>query len=263
MMNSRKMSNHGAGIAQRKGAMEGLDWEMRPGGMLVQKRNLDPPERNSSQVNCTIRVSVKFGSVYHEIQINSHASFGELKKMLAGPTGLHPEDQKLIFKDKERDSKAYLDIVGVRDGSKMVLVQDIMRQEKRFLELRRNVSMEKALKSIAEITMEVDKLGRQVNSLELVISGGKKVAEKDLLNLIEMLMSQLIKLDGIIADGDVKLKRKMQVIRVQKHIETLDKLKAQNASPSTKSAGQRAVALQQQRNFTSRPAIVTTNWEKF
>ena len=34
---------------------------------------------------------------------------GELKKLLAGPTGLHHQDQKLMFKDKERDSKAFLD----------------------------------------------------------------------------------------------------------------------------------------------------------
>lgn len=47
---------------------------------------------------------------------------------------------------------------------------------------------------------------------ESVISRGGKVGEKEVLNLIEMLMNQLLKLDGIIADGDVKLQRKMQVI---------------------------------------------------
>lgn len=32
-----------------------------------------------------------------------------------------------------------------------------------------------------------------------------------MLNLIELLMNQLLKLDGIMADGDAKLQRKMQV----------------------------------------------------
>lgn len=50
-----------------------------------------------------------------------------------------------------------------------------------------------------------------MSALESVISKGGKVAEKDVLNLIEMLMNQLLKLDGIMADGDVKLQRKMQV----------------------------------------------------
>lgn len=44
-----------------------------------------------------------------------------------------------------------------------------------------------------------------------MISRGEKVAEKDVLNLIELLMTQLIKLDGIMAEGDVKLQRRMLV----------------------------------------------------
>lgn len=51
----------------------------------------------------------------------------------------------------------------------------------------------------------------KVSAFESVISKGGKVAEKTLLNLIELLMNQLLKLDGIMAEGDVKLQRKMQV----------------------------------------------------
>ncbi|KAJ8620863.1 hypothetical protein MRB53_029392 [Persea americana] len=49
----------------------------------------------------------------------------------------------------------------------------------------------------------------QVSALESVISKGGKVPENDVLNLIELLMMWLIKLDGVIAEGDVKLQRKM------------------------------------------------------
>lgn len=45
----------------------------------------------------------------------------------------------------------------------------------------------------------------------MVIKKGGKVAEKDLAKVIELLMNELIKLDGIVAEGDVKLQRKMQV----------------------------------------------------
>lgn len=45
----------------------------------------------------------------------------------------------------------------------------------------------------------------------MVIKKGGKVAEKDLVTVIELLMNELIKLDGIVAEGDVKLQRKMQV----------------------------------------------------
>ncbi|XP_022765303.1 BAG family molecular chaperone regulator 1-like [Durio zibethinus] len=207
------------------------DWELRPGGMLVQKRS--PDSDRISIPPPTIRVRVKYGSIHHEISISSQATFGELKKMLTGPTGLHHQDQKLLYKDKERDSNAFLDMAGVKDKSKIVLVEDPISREKRLLEMRKNAKMEKASKSISEISLEVDRLAGQVSDLESIITKGRKVAEKDVLNLIELLMNQLLKLDGIMTDGDVKLQRKMQVRRVQKYVETLDMLKIKNAMPSS------------------------------
>lgn len=210
-----------------RGEPGSMEWEMRPGGMLVQTRTTDS-NRNPALVP-TIRVRVKFGSIYHELNISSQATFGDLKKMLSGPTGLHHQDQKLFYKDKERDSKAFLDVVGVKDKSKLVLVEDPISQEKRILELRKNAKMEKAAKSISQISLEVDRLAGRVSAFESIISKGGKVVESDMLGLIELLMNQLLKLDGIIADGDVKLQRKMQVRRVQKYVETLDMLKAKNS----------------------------------
>lgn len=212
-------------------ASEKVDWELRPGGMLVQKRNAES-DRDSVPPAPTIRVRVKHGSSYHEIYINSRATFGELKKLLAAPTALHPQDQKLFFKDKERDSKAYLDVVGVKERSKIVLVEDPTSQERRFIEMRKTAKIEKASKSISEISLEVDKLAAEVSALETVISKGGKVAETKVLDLIELLMNQLIKLDGIIVDGDVRLQRKNQVTRVQKYVETLDILKIHNSMPN-------------------------------
>lgn len=43
-------------------------------------------------------------------------------------------------------------------------------------------------------------------------SKGGKVTEKDNENLTENLMRQLIQLDGIVADGDLKQQRRIQVI---------------------------------------------------
>ncbi|EEF51442.1 BAG family molecular chaperone regulator 1 [Ricinus communis] len=229
-MNGGSTAGVGVGVGGGRGGESGSEWELRPGGMLVQKRT--PDSDRSSISPPTIRVRVKYGSTYHELSISSQATFGELKKMLTGPTGLNHEDQKLIFKDKERDSKAFLDISGVKDKSKIVLVEDPISQEKRFLQMRKNAKMEKASKSISEISLEVDRLAGQVSALESIITKGGKVAEKTVLNLIELLMNQLLKLDGIMADGDVKLQRKMQVRRVQKYVETLDMLKLKNSMPN-------------------------------
>ncbi|GAB2261642.1 hypothetical protein Droror1_Dr00002639 [Drosera rotundifolia] len=221
---SPKSSTAAAAAAAAVGGGEAgnVDWEMRPCGMLVQKR-LDSDL--NSVPSPTILVRVKHGSVYHEISISSQATFGELRKKLQAATGLHHQDQKLFFKDKERDSKAYLDVVGVKDKSKIVLVEDPISQEKRFLEMRKNAKMEKAAKSISDISLEVDRLASQVSALETLMSKGGKVVEKDVLNLTELLMNELIKLDAIVSDGELKLQRKMQVRRVQKYVETLDLLK--------------------------------------
>ena len=88
---------------------------------------------------------------------------GELKKKLVGPTGLHHQDQKLLYKEKERDSKAFLDVCGVKDGSKILLVEDPISQEKRLLELRKNAKIQKASNSISQISLDVDRLAGQVS----------------------------------------------------------------------------------------------------
>ncbi|XP_027181450.1 BAG family molecular chaperone regulator 1-like [Coffea eugenioides] len=269
--------------AKGGGNSEAGGWEVRPGGMLVQKRNID--SNQNFNVVPMIKVRVKYGSSYHEVNISSQASFGELKKMLAAPTGLHPQDQKLLYKDKERDSKLFLDIAGVKGGSKLVLIEDELSRERRCLESRKNAKMEKAAKEISTIRVEVDKLAKQVGATELEISAGKKVTESVLFNLIELLMTQLIKLDGITADGDVKLQRRMQVKRVQKYIETLDMLKMRNSTLGNNSSprvsfqedhrmftGQMQVPIhnhyeqKRQTNFVQRspgPVVVTTKWETF
>ncbi|KAL4363410.1 hypothetical protein GQ457_04G038730 [Hibiscus cannabinus] len=243
----------GRSVSGGGGEPAAREWELRPGGMLVQKRN--PDSDRISIPPPTIRVRVKYGSVYHEIHINSQATFGELKKMLTGPTGLHHQDQKLLYKDKERDSKAFLDMAGVKDKSKIVLIEDEISQERRLLEMRKNAKMEKASKSISDISLEVDRLAGRVSALESIISKGGRVGEKDLVTLIELLMNQLLKLDAIMADGDVKLQRKLQVKRVQKYVETLDMLKIKNSMPSNNG--------QKPRHSGSDGVVVTTKWETF
>lgn len=232
MMRMSKKSSTFAPMAKEPAAAAGDEWEVRPCGMLVQKRSQQ--SESSSVPASVIRIRVKYGSAYHEIYISPQATFGELKKLLSGPTGLHPLDQKIVYKDKERDSAAYLDTAGVKDRSKMVCLEDLNAQAKRCLEMRRAAKSEQASKSIAQISLEVDKLASKVVALEGIVTKGKKVAEGDVLTLIELLMNQLLKLDAIMVDGDLKLQRRTQVKRVQKYVETLDMLKIKNSTETKK-----------------------------
>ena len=68
------MNGSSAGVGGGGGESGPADWEMRPGGMLVQRRTLDS-DRNSVPAP-TIRVRVKYGSTYHEVNISSQATFG-------------------------------------------------------------------------------------------------------------------------------------------------------------------------------------------
>uniref|UniRef100_M4EKH1 Ubiquitin-like domain-containing protein n=2 Tax=Brassica campestris TaxID=3711 RepID=M4EKH1_BRACM len=257
------------------------EWELRPGGMVVQRRT-----DYSSNVPHVIRVRVKYGSVHHEISINSQSTFGELKKRLSFKTGVHHEDMKILYKDKERDSKIFLDLCGVKDGSRLVLKEDPISQEKRFLEMSKLVAKEKANKSISDISFQADRLAGKLSAFDAVIGKGVKVEEKNLENLLEMLMNQLVKLDAILVDGDIKLKKKMQEERLQKYVEALDALKIKNSmQPQTQLKPQTQPQLKphiqpqhKERDVvtveeeTSRkctalspgpPVIITTRWETF
>ena len=90
---------------------------------------------------------------------------GELKKLLSEKTGLHPDDQKVVYKDKQRDSKAFLDMAGVKDRSKMVMLEDPAAKAKRLLEERRTSKAERAAKAVARVALDVDKLATKVLSL--------------------------------------------------------------------------------------------------
>lgn len=48
----------------------------------------------------------------------------------------------------------------------MVLQEDAQSQERRHLEMRRSAKMEKAAKSMTEVSLEVDKLAGQVGKRE-------------------------------------------------------------------------------------------------
>ncbi|KAK3016714.1 hypothetical protein RJ639_007526 [Escallonia herrerae] len=69
---------------------------------------------------------------------------------------------------------------------------------------------------LTRVRLEVGTLSEQVTALQTVVCGGSKVEEKDIVFVTEMLMRQLLKLDGIEAEGEAKQQRKMEAIRYLK-----------------------------------------------
>ncbi|CAL4968426.1 unnamed protein product [Urochloa decumbens] len=108
--------NGGAAGVGAGGAGE-IEWEVRPGGMLVQKR-----DGKGGEEVIVVRVSTGFS--WHDVSIGATSTFGELKLMLSMVTGLEPREQRLLFKGKEREDTDHLHMVGVRDKNKVLILED-------------------------------------------------------------------------------------------------------------------------------------------
>lgn len=219
------------------------DWEVRPSGMLVQVRDTSS---DAVQAGPLIKVKVSYGASTHEVPITAFSTFGDLKKALIQGTGLQPQQQRLLYRGKKKDNHVYLQDAGVKNKSKIVLIEDPSSQEKRLMELRRDDGIAKACRAVADIHEEVDKLAEKVFAVEAAVKSGRRLRDNAIAEPTELLMCQLLKLDGIKAEGDAKSQRRILVRRVQKYVETLDALKIQNERPDPYSK-----------------TVVTTKWETF
>ncbi|KAI3503513.1 hypothetical protein L1887_31956 [Cichorium endivia] len=128
--NSDNDSNSTTVSVQKCGATtdEEVKWELRPGGMLVQKREI----RDESSDEEIMVVRVATGSQWHDISIQATSTFGELKMILSLVTSLEPKEQRLLFRGKEREDQEYLHMVGVREKDKVLMLQDPATKERKL-----------------------------------------------------------------------------------------------------------------------------------
>ncbi|KAK8342334.1 hypothetical protein V6Z12_A08G224700 [Gossypium hirsutum] len=197
--------------------------------MLVQKRDM-----GDASSGPMIKIKVSHGAFHHDITVPAQSTFGDLKKVLVQETGLEPKE-RLLFQGKEKDDEECLHMVGVKDMSKVVLLEDPASKERKLEEMKRNQSVLKACEEVAKVRAEVVQLSDKVNALEGIVHGGTKVNEKELLGLTELLMVQLLQLDTIEANGEAKVQRRAEVRRAQRLVDTLDNMKARNSNPFSSS----------------------------
>jgi hypothetical protein len=121
----------------------------------------------------------------------------------------------------------------------------------------------------------------QVSALEAIVSKGGRVVDADVVALTEALMNELVKLDSIAADGEVKEQRRVQEKRVQKYVEALDAIRAKTKKAAAAPPKARPPHLpprpppaqqQQRRQFqppapatatAPAPQTATASWESF
>uniref|UniRef100_A0A1J3DLH3 BAG family molecular chaperone regulator 4 n=1 Tax=Noccaea caerulescens TaxID=107243 RepID=A0A1J3DLH3_NOCCA len=233
------------------------EWEVRPGGMLVQRRDdaassdqpLQDPDSASAAFGQTIRIIVSHGSSHHDLHVSAHATFGDLKKALVQKTGLEASELKILFRGVEKDDAEQLQAAGVKDASKVVLVEEPNKKVEQVEQPPvMTEEMAKAISAVTAVMGEVDKLSDNVVALEVAVNGGTKVKVEEFDMTAEFLMRQLLKLDGIEAEGEARVLRKAEVRRVQKLQEAVDTLKARCSNPFVDQ---------------SKAAAVSTEWESF
>lgn len=99
---------------------------------------------------------------------------GDLKKAISEKTGLDPQEQKVLFRGKEKEDNEHLDVSGMKDKSKVLLLEELTNKEKKPEEVKDSPEkkhdypkdseeMRKALQAIAGVRAEVDKLSERVN----------------------------------------------------------------------------------------------------
>ncbi|CAA2966771.1 BAG family molecular chaperone regulator 4-like isoform X2 [Olea europaea var. sylvestris] len=211
----------------------------------VHKREEDD---TSDHGPSSITIKVSHGQNLYDVVVPANSTFGDLKLMVTQSIGLDPETHKLVFRGKEKEDNEHLQLAGVKDMSKMLLMEDTTCKEERPVEVAQTSVVSRGGAAVAEIRKDIDELSEQVSALQAVVDGGTKIDDKDIVYVTEMLMRQLLKLDGIEAEGEGKVQRKMEVRRIQSFVETMDILKSKNSNPFSN---------------TGNSASVSTEWETF
>lgn len=187
----KKWCSKGSQIRSEEYGRGDVDWELRPGGMIVQKRHVGSGSGSNSERFITINVS--HGSYRHQITVDSHSTFGmlsfqfggffeiqidfyfklktellifvfgtgNLKTVLRQQTGLEPREQRLLFKGKEKENDEWLHMAGVNDMSKLILMEDPATKERKLQEMKKK-NTTAAGEALAGIRAEVDKLSEKV-----------------------------------------------------------------------------------------------------
>ncbi|KAL8120118.1 hypothetical protein AgCh_017301 [Apium graveolens] len=201
-------------------------------------------ESESNSNSNIIKIKVSFGSDKLDLSVPSHLTFGNLKEVIAEKIGLEPNAQRLFFRGIEKEDQVRLKRAGLKNNSKLLLkeksasnvkVREVSASNDKMEEVK-ETQISKGSELVAEVKGDVDKLAQQLGALKKIICEGHKVLQKDLIFIVEMLERQLLKLDGIKAEGDGKVLRKMEVQRVQSLLDTADELKTRNLGPKAKSS---------------------------
>ena len=74
---------------------------------------------------------------------------------------MRPQEQKLLFRGKERNDKDFLLTAGVKNEAKLILVQESTGKDHRFEENHQHQDNADVCEAVRRVTVEVDKLAEK------------------------------------------------------------------------------------------------------
>lgn len=85
-----------------------------------------------------------------------------MKKVLLHKTGLEPNEQRVLFRGKEKEDEEHLHMAGVKDNSKLLLLEDPASKERKVEEMAKSNEISKAIEAVVEVRGDIDKLSERV-----------------------------------------------------------------------------------------------------
>lgn len=87
----------------------------------------------------------------------------DLRSAVAEKLGLKLETHKLLFRGKEKEDDEFLEPAGVKENSKVLLVEDTPCEPEIHEEVKETSVPSKGGEAVAQVKKEVDKLAEQVD----------------------------------------------------------------------------------------------------
>eukprot|EP00240_Pyramimonas_obovata_P007024 CAMPEP_0118923124 /NCGR_PEP_ID=MMETSP1169-20130426/1771_1 /TAXON_ID=36882 /ORGANISM="Pyramimonas obovata, Strain CCMP722" /LENGTH=166 /DNA_ID=CAMNT_0006864069 /DNA_START=398 /DNA_END=898 /DNA_ORIENTATION=+ len=152
--------------------------------------------------------------------VPSDCDFMDFKVAAQKVTGVPVEDQKILFRGKPMNDGDALFAIGVRDGSKLMLIESEARRRAKVPVHQLMPAMSPAdaatLKKVHEVQASADKLEKELVQVESDVAKTGTIdaeSKKQLRRIQEMLERELLKLDSLSGEG-IRDQRRAQVQRI-------------------------------------------------
>mmetsp|Transcript_18247 Transcript_18247/g.39892 ORF Transcript_18247/g.39892 Transcript_18247/m.39892 type:complete len:185 (-) Transcript_18247:291-845(-) len=167
-----------------------------------------------------LNVKLTHGLKVSSMAVPSDCDFMDFKVAAQKVTGVPVEDQKILFRGKPMNDGDALFAIGVRDGSKLMLIESEARRRAKVPVHQLMPAMSPAdaatLKKVHEVQASADKLEKELVQVESDVAKTGTIdaeSKKQLRRIQEMLERELLKLDSLSGEG-IRDQRRAQVQRI-------------------------------------------------